>query len=465
MTARRACLRRIVRADGATKALPRKTPPPTGEDRLSAVLDGISDVYYAIDRDWRFTVFNRAAEEFFGHKRAELLGRRFQDIYPQGLGTPFHALLEQAMDKGRGGRLTLPSALRPGRHVDIRVSPLGELGIGVAIDDVTERVLAETAVRESERRLDLAVSAHRIGIFDSHPPTGRAMWNRAMEEIFGLAAGAFEGREDDFRRRVLPEDLARLQAMTEAALAGGKDTVEYQFRILRPDGEVRWVEGAARFMLDAEGKPRRVVGTNIDITDRKSAESHQRLLINELNHRVKNTLAIVQALARQSLRTPGVDRAAVENFEGRLGALASAHDVLTRQNWESVAVGGVVAEALAPHHDGRLTAEGPAVDLTPKAAVALALAMHELATNAVKHGALSAPAGRVEVRWAVEDGRLRLSWREQGGPPVSPPARRGFGVRLLERGLSDELRGRVRLDFRPEGLVCEVDAPLSVDGE
>jgi two-component sensor histidine kinase len=205
-----------------------------------------------------------------------------------------------------------------------------------------------------------------------------------------------------------------------------------------------------------------MVGTNVDVTERKVAEEHQRLLINELNHRVKNTLAIVQGIAWQSFRGPGVQAGAREAFEGRLAALAAAHDVLTRQNWEAGSILEIVAEATAPHHaaDGRLTAEGPAVDLEPKTAVALALAMHELATNAVKHGALSTPAGRVEVRWSVHGGLLRLSWRESGGPLVPPRRGRGFGVRLLEQGLAAELGGEVTLEFRPEGLVCRVEAPL-----
>jgi PAS domain S-box-containing protein len=441
--------------------LRKKSPtPPPAEDRLSAVLDGISDVYYAVDRDWRFWVFNRAAEEFFGFKRGEMLGKRFHDIYPQGAGTPFLALLERAMDKGEAGRLTVPSALREGRMVDIRVSALGDLGVGVAIDDVTERTQAERAVRESERRLDLAVGAHKVGIFDWHVPSGKAMWNAEMEEIFGIPRGSFEGHTEHFRKRVVAEDLARIEAETAAALAAGRDLVEYEFRLIRPDGEVRWIEGAARFVFDADGQPRRMVGTNIDITERKKAEEHQRLLINELNHRVKNTLAIVQALAWQSFRAAGAPKGALEAFEGRLRALAAAHDVLTRRNWEAGPIGHIIAEAVAPHHDGRVTAEGPAVDLDPKSAVAVGLAMHELATNAVKYGALSCPAGRVDVRWTADEGKLRLTWRERGGPRVAEPTQRGFGARLLKQGLAEELRGSVRLSFPPEGLVCDVEAML-----
>ena len=205
-----------------------------------------------------------------------------------------------------------------------------------------------------------------------------------------------------------------------------------------------------------------MVGTHVDITDRKVAEAHQRLLINELNHRVKNTLAIVQAIAWQSLRMGGVPVEVRDAFEGRLAALSAAHNVLTRQSWEAGTITHIIEEATAPHHagDGRLILSGPALDLEPKTAVALGLAMHELATNAVKHGALSDREGRVRITWTAGGGVLRLTWRETGGPPVRAPVRRGFGTRLLEQGLAADLGGRVNLEFLPEGLVCTVEADL-----
>ena len=442
--------------------LNKPTPIPEADARLAAVLDSIGDVYYAVDREWRLVLFNRRAEEFFGQSREDILGRSFWELFPQGRGTPFGDLLETAMRDRTPQRMAAPSALRAGRTVDIRMAPLGDDAVGVSIDDVTERVEAERAVKRSEQRLDLAVSANKIGIFDWHVPSGWAMWNGEMEDIFGIPRGAFEGHTDHFRRRVVPEDLERIEAETEAAIAAGADLVAYDFRILRPDGTVRWIEGAARFVFDEDGKPRRMVGTNVDVTERKVAEEHQRLLINELNHRVKNTLAIVQGIAWQSLRTDRVPTEVRDAFEGRLAALASAHDVLTRQNWEAGSIRHIVTEATAPHHggDGRLVLDGPALDLEPKTAVALALAMHELATNAVKYGALSTPSGRVDVRWSAEGPRLQLTWRESGGPPVQPAVTRGFGARLLERGLSAELDGSVTLDFLPDGLVCRMEANL-----
>jgi PAS domain S-box-containing protein len=423
----------------------------------------IGDVYYVLDREWRVALLNdEAAANYFERPADEVRGRSLWELFPGAERSPFTVLLRGAMDDGVAGRLTRPSENRPGHYQEYRVSPLGDEGLGVCVIDVTERVLAETELRLSRERLDLAVDAHAIGIFDWDLPTGATNWSPQMEAIFGLAPGTFEGHSEHFRRRVSPMDLERIDAETAAAIAARRDLVNYEFRIERENGETRWIEGAARFVFDGDGAPRRMVGTNVDITARKAAEHHQQLLINELNHRVKNTLAIVQSIAWQSLRSGGVSRSVREAFEGRLAALAAAHDILTRRNWEGGGIGQILANAVAPHDpgEGRLTARGPALDLEPKTAVALALAMHELATNAVKYGALSTPDGRVKVVWTVGDGRLCLSWCETGGPPVVGPVRRGFGARLLEQGLSAELRGPVRLDFRPEGLLCSVEAPL-----
>lgn len=428
--------------------------------RLAAVLDSIGDVYFVLDRDWRLVMFNSAAEAFFGPNRERMLGHTIWEFYPRDPGSPITHALEQAMIEGVAARVTASSRLKPGRTVEIRATPLGEDGIGVMAEDITARMERERAIRDNQERLDLAVGAHAIGIFDWDLPSGAAVWTGEMEDIFGLERGTFEGHTEHFRRRVVPEDLMRIEAESQAAMAEGRDLTTYQFRIIRPDGEIRWIEGAARYVFGPDGGPVRVVGTNIDVTDRKAAEAHQQLLINELNHRVKNTLAIVQAIAWQSFR--GASRQARDAFEGRLEALAAAHDVLTRQKWEAGDIGQIIAVATAPHHaaDGRLSLEGPSVDLEPKTAVALGLAMHELGTNAVKYGALSRAGGRVEVRWTANDGRLRLEWREIGGPPVKAPRRKGFGARMLQHGLAGELGGEVRLDFHRDGLVCTVEAPL-----
>jgi len=206
-----------------------------------------------------------------------------------------------------------------------------------------------------------------------------------------------------------------------------------------------------------------------DISERKLAEERQRLLVNELNHRVKNALATVQAIAAQSLRGEDVPPEARERFTERLMALARANDVLVDANWEGASLAAIAAQVASPYagggDDGRFAIEGPPIHLSANTATAMALALHELATNAAKYGALSRPDGRVALSWQVagEGTRRRfgLTWRETGGPRVTKPQRTGFGTRLIERGLASELKATVGLDYAAGGVVCTVDAPLS----
>ena len=200
----------------------------------------------------------------------------------------------------------------------------------------------------------------------------------------------------------------------------------------------------------------------------EASQRHQQLLINELNHRVKNTLAIIQSIAMQTLRRDDTPPEVREAFMARLIALANAHDILTEESWESAELGDVLTKAVDMHQQegrcGRVSLSGPPSRLIPKTAVALAMAMHELATNATKYGALSNDSGCVDIRWVMSQSAdtqaLHLTWTERGGPPVQPPMHKGFGSRLIERGLAAELNGSVRLDYHPEGMVCTIEAAL-----
>ena len=206
-----------------------------------------------------------------------------------------------------------------------------------------------------------------------------------------------------------------------------------------------------------------------DVTEQYRAEEHQKLLINELNHRVKNTLSIVQALAMQSFSDGADPAVSRQRFDARLNALSAAHNLLTVQNWEGAGLVDTVRAsvgATAGANISRFTIEGPEIPLPAQTAVSLAMAIHELCTNAIKYGALSNDSGTVDVRWTAEKtetGLIALTfvWTEDGGPKVSAPDRRGFGTRLIERGLSAELRSKVTMDFRPSGLKCTIDAKLT----
>jgi two-component sensor histidine kinase len=209
------------------------------------------------------------------------------------------------------------------------------------------------------------------------------------------------------------------------------------------------------------------------MTEAKRAEAHLRLLIDELNHRVKNSLAIVQGIVQQTFKADADPVAAREAFEGRIAALSEAHNLLTREHWSPVSMGQVIRDAVAPHNgpEGeapRFELDGPDITISPRTAISLALVCHELATNAVKHGALSRPGGTVRIRWSIgrdeQGSRMHLEWVESGGPPVVTPLRRGFGTRMIERGLAAEFGGTVKIEFAPEGLRCVVDAPLRETG-
>jgi two-component sensor histidine kinase len=211
---------------------------------------------------------------------------------------------------------------------------------------------------------------------------------------------------------------------------------------------------------DESGKP---VGLHVvarDVTEKKRAEEHQELLINELNHRVKNSLAVVQSIAEQTLRSGDVPDEVRQALSGRLAALASAHNVVTREKWASASMRQIISDVVQPFcSNDRCIIEGPDLPITPTTAATLGLAVHELATNAAKYGALKGERGSVNIHWGVDESGLSWEWRESGGPRVSPPSRRGFGTKMIERALARQLGGTVSLEFLPDGLRCRVTAP------
>lgn len=239
---------------------------------------------------------------------------------------------------------------------------------------------------------------------------------------------------------------------------------EDTFPLRSKEGEYRWFLSRALPIRDEHGCIQHWFGTNTDITERLKAEQQRTLLINELNHRVKNTLAIVQAIAAQTLRSANVDPSVQETFESRLVALSNAHNILTRESWEAAEIHDIMARTLEPHAGPeRLSVHGPSIRLAPKAALAIAMGMHELVTNAVKYGALSNGTGQVAVTWSVDEpkpGMFHLQWKERGGPAVEPPSRKGFGSRLIERNLVHDLNGKATIDYQPEGIVCTITGIL-----
>jgi PAS domain S-box-containing protein len=334
---------------------------------------------------------------------------------------------------------------------------------------VRERRRVEQALRASESRLRLAIDAGRMAVWESDVRRDFISGSPELNRLLGFSDDARPSTAE-IRERYYPGDREKLVAAAEEAMARGESFAEAEFRVVWPDKSVHWLLLRAELRQDDNGAPAGAVGVTLDITARKREEERGRLLTNELNHRVKNTLATMQAVASQTFRNAKSLNDARQSFLDRLSAMAGAHDILTRESWEGAELGDVAKVAAAGFDtSGRIDISGPRVRLVPRTAIAVAMALHELATNAVKYGSLSAADGRVELTWRIDgapgEERLRMEWREYRGPPVAPPTRRGFGSRLIEDGLSRELGGDVRILFEPGGVICTVDCPLPARSE
>lgn len=329
--------------------------------------------------------------------------------------------------------------------------------------EAIERARAETALAESEARFREMADNSPVIIWVTEADGSCVYLSRRWYEFTGQTRA--EGLGFGWLEATHPDDKARSeQAFREANAVRAPFSLEYRLR--RADGEYRWCIDAASPRLGAAGEFLGYIGTVIDFTERKRTEARSALMIHELNHRVKNTLAVVQSLALQGLRASQDDpRRFKEMFVGRLTALAQAHDLLTRSDWAGAALKDMLANALSAFASlGRFSMIGPDVRVPARAAVPLSMAFHELATNAAKYGALSADGGRVVIQWRLEDvdgdHMLDLAWAEFGGPTVSEPLRRGFGSRLIEQGLRHELEGEISMEFAAAGLRCHMRIPL-----
>ncbi|CAN7274069.1 PAS domain-containing protein [Phenylobacterium sp. LjRoot219] len=322
------------------------------------------------------------------------------------------------------------------------------------------------ALRESQERLDLATAAAQVGVWEWRPQTGEMFCSDEAKRIYGFGANELV-TYDMVRAATHPEDAhVGYLAAARAAAPEPRDHRPHEYRIVRAGGEVRWIHAMGRAVFEP-GKdgvaPTRFVGAVQDVSARKAAEERMRLLAREVDHRANNLLAVVQGTVALSQADDASTLKRV--ITGRVNALARAHQLLANARWEGADLRRLVEEELLPFSlgdEGRVALQGPSVALAPAAAQSVAMALHELATNAAKYGALSAPEGRVEVRWSRDAaGELRLTWRETGGPLVRAPARRGLGTTLLGRALSGPIGGETRLDWRPQGLICELVLPAS----
>ncbi|GAA0586676.1 hypothetical protein GCM10009416_26480 [Craurococcus roseus] len=446
------------------------------EDHLRHVVELNPQIPWTADPHGGITDFNERWLAVTGLSRQEALGEGWVRVpHPEDLpgmsaawqravatGEPYDAEVRLRMAQG-GYRWWRVRAF-PRRGADGRI--LRWYG---TTEDVHDRRTAEEALRAERERLSALVAQAAVGIAETNAEGRFILTNGALCAILGRAEAEMLGRRPE---ELAPdgdagEEAARsLRALVSRALEAGEPAV-LERRLHRPDGTTVWAAVHAGPVRDASGSVRGGVGVVVDTTERREAERRQTLLVAELNHRAKNMLATVQAVAAQTLRgTADEPERFARHFSARLQALARAHDLLTRMAWTEAALGDIVRAALVPWLGGteeriEIAASACAgVRAGPYQVQALVLALHELATNAAKHGALSRPGGRVKLSCRTEpDGAAGLSWVERGGPPVSgPPARPGFGTRLLERGLARDLgpEAAVSLFFEPAGLRAEI---------
>jgi PAS domain S-box-containing protein len=333
--------------------------------------------------------------------------------------------------------------------------------------ELEDRVRARTAeleqsnarLLESEQRRSLAISAGKMGSWDWDWVSGDWMWDDGQYQIFGLDPQSFVVTPASVQALLHPDDIDELRKAM-AQFTKGITSYEAEFRILRPDGDVRWCAGTAATSTDKDGRVVRVSGVTVDITERKQAEERQNLLAREVDHRAKNALALAQSIVRLT-RGENV-KSYIRSVEGRITALARVHTVLSLSSWQGAESGKLIAEELAPYSTGdQIELRGAEVQLQPATAQTVALALHELVTNSAKYGALSTLTGRLSVSWELASGLLGIVWMETGGPAVEIPASRGFGTRSVIASIESQLGGKAEFDWRPEGLICRLSVPLS----
>jgi PAS domain S-box-containing protein len=342
-----------------------------------------------------------------------------------------------------------------------------------ALERKTEELTeANRRLRESEALYSTALAAGRMGTWETDLVTRTRLWTKEGMALFGLkladGRGRVGGEDDEYRSALHPDDRHLMQEFHE--LANRQDSFTSEYRVVRPDGTMLWLRGRGQVTARApDGKAERMVSIVTDVTERKATEDHIQFLMHEISHRSKNLLMVIQSIARRTARTAGTMEEFENRFERRLQGLAASHDVLVRENWHGAPLANLVRQQLVPFAEiqsSRFEVAGPEVVITAEAAQAIGLAIHELATNAIKYGALSESGGKVSVSWTFDGnagapGPLLLNWIERGGPPVSPPLRKGFGHVVIGEMVERSLGGKVAMEFASDGLQWRVSIPAA----
>ena len=433
---------------------------------------------------------NEAFERLTGFPAAEVLGRNCRFMQGPLTDPEDVARLKTAIAQRKPVELDLLNHRRDGTPFwnRLMVAPVfcedGSLRYFVASQiDVTierhrvrkleqdrEALAAEVAQRDADltqhnTRLRLALKAGALGTWTVDLPEQVLTASSGCKRIFGRST-AEPFTYEELLASIHPEDLPVMEAAVLRTIERG-DPYHIEYRILTPAGEQRWISVQGDLQHRADGTPLAMSGFSTDISDRKIAEEHRAVLARELTHRVKNTLATVNAVVSQTLRDASSLEDAALAVSGRIASLGAAHELLIQDEVEGATIGDIVDRALLPFKDrdgARFAARGPSVRLLPEVTLALAMALHELATNAIKYGALSVPQGRVAIEWSIKrqggERRLSFCWAEHDGPPVTPPTRTGFGTRMIERVLRRYVRGGAAIHYPESGVRFEIEAVI-----
>ena len=363
-------------------------------------------------------------------------------------------------------------------HHAITPAPGEKPGLCGTLEDVTQTIETAQALTESEERLRLAIEAGNMAVWDVDLETGKMSQSRELNVLCGFPAG-MEVNLENVRSLYNPGEIARLaregntvEAVRERAVGGAfepwhkgahreggdRTQVQAEVAITTPNGVPKRLMLRAQYAPSPEGH-RRLTGLLVDITEAKHAQDRLALVAQELQHRVKNLLSVIQAIALKSLAGKTDPKAALKSYLGRLAALGAANDLILQRGSSTAELRDVIGRIVHPYLDDArnpFVLEGPTTELNPDVAMAIGMILHELCTNAVKYGALSAPAGEVILAWERSGADLTLSWRERNGPPVTRPNSSGFGKQLMENILSGSLAGKVTLDYPVQGLECRI---------
>jgi PAS domain S-box-containing protein len=451
------------------------------DQRLAATYEHAAIAISEVDADGRLLRVNETVCAITGYSRDELLTMTVFDVtHPEDRARDKDTYVSQATSDQDRYVVEKRLICKNGRVIWVSVASsvvrdsAGRFLYGIRVmQDITERKRVEEILRQSERQHRELIEALPAAVYTTDAEGRLTYYNQGAVDLWGFQPDLDNARWCGSWRLCWPDgtpmrhdECPMAVALKERRPIRGAEAVAE-----RPDGtRVPFIPYPTP-LYDGSGALVGAVNMLVDISERKQAEARQRLLIEELNHRVKNTLATVQSLASQTAReAQSLDDYCVR-LEGRLFALSKAHDQLSRRNWEHADLMEIVTAGFAPYQedqDARITISGDPIRLNPKAALTFAMICHELTTNAAKYGALSQPSGRLDIAWkrTLDENRpmLGFRWQESGGPPVAVPARRGFGTLLVERGVRIELGGSATLRFDPAGVCCEIETPLPSGG-